>query len=1601
MPRVASLRALHDTIAALVLTVPVTVLPAQAQLGGGCIDHVIIVNSMPDLPIADCGSTNPSYDYPQWAISCADGTHHSCSETALIWQMVNGSSWPLPQCSAWNGVLNLCDTKPEDENCEPSNAACNHVADPVDLTTGALKQTVTDVDGGGGLVFKRHYASNAKLPVAPAVQAMGLRWKHSFEWSLQVIHPSVGPSGTVIALVHRPLVHPLAFSLLPSTTTWITSGARGKGKLEGLATGPFIFTDSDGTQVGFDGTGQLASIRPPGQAMLTVEYPGGGVQRFKVGNTVKLEVTTASGVVTSVNAPGIGTWTYTYTDQNLTRVVGPDPSNPGTQLQWDYAYVPAPGLEGRLTGILRNGSSYASWTYNDNTTQVSRADEPNLDQPLRFDFSNAAQPVVKDDGGTVLETLTIDTTNQVIAQVSGPGGPGAPVPFDNATFVTVDGNSTGRWHTVTDRKNATTLYEYDDQGRVNRISEGWNETDNTASRVREITNHPALDHPLVVTEKSTITGALDRVTTYDYDDPNAAGNTDQANEAATPLLHRIILAGETFDSNGQPISFTDTTTLTYNAAGQVIKIAGPRIPEQYTEIDYDSATGSRSAVRRFLNGPGSSYLQWSYGDFDANGNPRKVADPNHSLGPNPDPDNELTLLTYDALNRIKTVRPPYEGTDQTSTITFTYDVDGNLTRVDFPLDTAGHAVFLRMGYDAKRNLQYLAVSAPTPQNFLNQDAIVYEYNGQNRATREARYTGFTDYSPESNRGTKVGDAQFDYDSVGRLWHALNPLFASSVQTTFAYDGKGNPTSITDENGHQDSLLPDLLDRLKQITQHRTVDGNSIDYVTQFDYDTLSNVIKVTDAASKVTDMLHDDRGNLVRTISPDTGTTLFLYDAAGNLTQKIENFAGTKRTTSYSYDGLNRLTGITYPSDPAWVFTYDTDPTKNQKGRLASVTNGVVTTHLEYTLRGDIAAERMAIDGRTYSVTDGYDATGNSTSITGPDGTQVATAYAGLRAASLAVVNGSTTYPVKNLRWYPFGPRTHAEFPSFTGAGGASTVVSDRDVDLRGQVDHLSVSIPGGNAVDRTYTYNYTGGPPGPSDLGPNLDELLDAVDSTESRFYFYDELNRLQKTTDLSGSVLFQYGYDAVGNRTSQVSTAGITNYSYEVGTDRLDGSTGVTAYDYAHDAFGNRIYRGSTAYVGTPSHIYNQANRLVQVKDPANGFAVVANYTYDAFGRRVKKVIPNPDPNQTQTFLYFYDTAGHLVQEIQRTVGGAIKDHARTYAYVEDELMGVVDADYTQLGSRSWLLLRLPDAKDPLWVLGMVTLGGLGLVLVARRRVEGVAAAAATSTLLLVFMCAGTGRQPAVFSWVHTDPLGTPLAVTNTNDYAPVVVIWRAKYEPFGRATVNEDPDGNQLGFVLNVRFPGQYFDAETSLHYNYSRSYDPNSGRYLESDPLGLSSGVNLYAYASNSPLMVGDKLGLDQNAGPCPKTSKKCKGKARILKGNSSLVGNPGAFPGVEVQNGTAASIPEQFGLTTSGLAPFIGGISGQTADGSVSFSGVTDVIGGKSPIKGMNVRDALQVLYPNTFIVELPSIASDAGVQDIVLSLPLGLPCPKGTVEVEK
>lgn len=102
-----------------------------------------------------------------------------------------------------------------------------------------------------------------------------------------------------------------------------------------------------------------------------------------------------------------------------------------------------------------------------------------------------------------------------------------------------------------------------------------------------------------------------------------------------------------------------------------------------------------------------------------------------------------------------------------------------------------------------------------------------------------------------------------------------------------------------------------------------------------------------------------------------------------------------------------------------------------------------------------------------------------------------------------------------------------------------------------------------------------------------------------------------------------------------------------------------------------------------------------------------------------------------------------------------------------------------------------------------------------------------------------------------IHGDQTGRPLYVTHPNTHA---VLWQSENLPFyPQLTYN-------AFWTFNVGFPGQYYDSESGLWHNGNRDYNPLTGRYIESDPIGLAGGINTYAYVGNNPITGIDPTGL---------------------------------------------------------------------------------------------------------------------------------------------
>lgn len=279
---------------------------------------------------------------------------------------------------------------------------------------------------------------------------------------------------------------------------------------------------------------------------------------------------------------------------------------------------------------------------------------------------------------------------------------------------------------------------------------------------------------------------------------------------------------------------------------------------------------------------------------------------------------------------------------------------------------------------------------------------------------------------------------------------------------------------------------------------------------------------------------------------------------------------------------------------------------------------------------------------------------------------------------------------------------------------------------------------------------------------------------------------------------------YDAASRITaySHNTAVGDQQFAYDL-VDRLSAySDNTTSQTYQYDANGNR-----TTYLST---IATTSNCLLNVQGPT-----AKTYSYDAAG----------NITSDGTAIFTWNAAGRLYQT---TSGGQI------YTYTDNGLGKRILKNSTALSNGPYRFVydhagHLIGEYDKNNSLRQETVW-LG------------------DTPVAVVKPAPAPQQIQVY-FIQTDHLNAPRVILNNAN----IPIWRWDHtDAFGTTLPNEDPDGDGNQFEYNLRFPGQYYDQETGLHYNYFRDYDPGNGRYIESDPIGLSGGLNTYTYVGNNPL-----------------------------------------------------------------------------------------------------------------------------------------------------
>lgn len=739
-----------------------------------------------------------------------------------------------------------------------------------------------------------------------------------------------------------------------------------------------------------------------------------------------------------------------------------------------------------------------------------------------------------------------------------------------------------------------------------------------------------------------------------------------------------------------------------------------------------------------------------------------------------------------------------------------------------------------------------------------------------------------------------------YTAAGLLQSVDGPRTDVSDVTTYAYDSQGNLASITDALGHA-----------TQFTNYdgngnllRMVDPNGV--VTTMTYDARGRLATRT-VAGATTTFEYDRIGQLRKTTLPDGSFMQNSYDAGHHLTDLTDNLGNT---IHYTLDALGNRTR-TDVKDPSGVLRRTQTQVFNNLGRLSEVhgANGQVTAY-GYDTQGNRTSETVQTPSGNFVTATAYDALNRVTTVTDA-GTGVTT-Y-GYNALSQMTSVKDPTNLITQYVYSALGdlkqlvsPDTGTTIYAYDSGGNRASQTDARGIQTTYSYDALNrptgITYPT-NSDNVQYFYDGQGtlGSGAAYGIG-RLTGVQDASGTTSYTYtargqvatqisplaglilktsYAYDAADRLIAMTYPSGRIV-NYARDTIG-RVSGISTTDATSatttlasaiqylpfgpatnwtlgngvavtHSFDQDyhlTSYVDGSllnhtlaydarnliTGITdnlanarSQTLTYDALG-RLATASGAY-GSLAWSYNATgDRLSETRN-----SVVDTYSYASSSHRLTSI----SGGHTESFSF--DAAGNTTGKnglsLEYNDAGRLT-RATQIPFLEQNL-------YDAQGHRALKISGTQISRYSYDVDGALISETVGTGTVQGEYVY-------FDGLPLAYVRAadgGSATSAAAIYYFHTDQLGTPQRLSDSS----AAVVWDASYEPFGAVTIGTAAITNPL------RFAGQYFDAETGFAQNWNRDYDQTLGRFAEADPTGLDSGLNLYVYVVNNPLIWSDPAGL---------------------------------------------------------------------------------------------------------------------------------------------
>jgi RHS repeat-associated protein len=873
------------------------------------------------------------------------------------------------------------------------------------------------------------------------------------------------------------------------------------------------------------------------------------------------------------------------------------------------------------------------------------------------------------------------------------------------------------------------------------------------------------------------------------------------------------------------------------------------------------------------------------------------------LGPHHPNAPGTTLLTYG-------YNPEGHLTDVTNSsalpLRFTYDTDGritswtdrNNTTYTYTYDTRGRVIRTH-GTDGylSGTLAYNDTTHTTTVTNSLGHTTVYEHNDAYRLIRETNPLGHTTHQQwdEQHHLTCVTDAlghtfRYTYDIEGRPTSLMRPdghetrteyngLGLPTAVTGFdhalwlhEYDGRGNRTAVTDPAGAPTYFAYDRMGQLISVTdalgQSTRVRCNGaglpveitdpVGASTRFERDTSGRTVAVTDPLGATTSLKWTAEGQLTRRAAPDGTTESWSYDGEGNLTTHTDAMGADSH---FDYTHFDLLAVRTGPDGVQHTFGYDTEL------RLTQVTNpqGLSWTY-DYDPAGHLISERD-FDDRTLRYV--YDAAGHLTLRTNALGQHIHYVHDALGRITRKDMDGAVT----DYCYDPVGRLTQATSPSATIALNHDSVGRLLSETINGRILTNAYDIVGRRSKRTTptgaasaWTYDPAGRPAtllvGGRTLAFNHDaaghELSRHIGNTLTMTHTFDDLGRLtsqavKHTAKISTDAMASQA--ATGSRGTAARTVQERNYTYRsdgnvIGlreqlngprTFDLDTTGRVTAVNaphwterYAYDGAGNQIEAtwpahhpgheasGSRAYTGTRvtragsvRYEHDAAGRItLRQKTRLSRKPDTWRYTWDAEDRLTTVTIPDGT-----VWRYQYDPIG------RRTAKQRLSFDNETVLEHTDFTW-----DNTTLCEQTTRSAELPNPVTLTW--------------------DHHGQQPLSQTERITASDTSRDEIDRRFFAIVTDLIGTPNELVDEQGH----VAWRARSTLWGITTWTADSTAH-----TPLRFPGQYFDAESELHYNYYRHYDPETARYLSPDPLGLTPAPSPITYVHN-PITWADPLGL---------------------------------------------------------------------------------------------------------------------------------------------